>query len=149
MEICTAFGHRDDLKNITVPLREAVREMIEVNNVTTFICGSNGDADATFACVVREFRRENPSIKLILVKPYFSNELNTNKEYYEAMYDDIIVPEELANVFHKAAIKKRNRWVVDKCDYIIDCTFRDFGGAYDAVAYAKKQKKKIIKLFNK
>ncbi len=58
------------------------------------------------------------------------------------MYDEIVIPDELAGVHYKATIKQRNRWIVEHCDTIIDCTYRDFGEAYTAIQYAKK----VIKL---
>lgn len=49
------------------------------------------------------------------------------------MYDDIVLPEQLMGVHYKSAITKRNKWIIEKSEYIIDCTYRDFGGAYNAV----------------
>ena len=54
--------------------------------------------------------------------------------------DEIIIPEELYGVHYKAAIQKRNRWLVDS--YLL----RDFGGAYETVKNAKKQGKPVINL---
>ena len=47
---------------------------------------------------------------------------------------------------YKAAIQKRNRWLVDRADCLIAYLFRDFGGAYETVKYAKKQGKPVINL---
>ena len=47
---------------------------------------------------------------------------------------------------YKAAIQKRNRWLVDRADFLIAYLFRDFGGAYETVKYAKKQGKPVINL---
>jgi nucleoside 2-deoxyribosyltransferase len=77
---------------------------------------------------------------------YISNKLNTEKAYYEYYYDEIIIPEELCGVHYKAAIQKRNRWMVDRADCLIAYLFRDFGGAYETVKYAKKQGKPVINL---
>lgn len=54
------------------------------------------------------------SIRLVLVIPYMTHQLNRDKEYYEASYDDIVIPSELIGIHYKAAIKKRNRWMVIK-----------------------------------
>jgi len=68
-----------------------------------------------------------------------SNKLNTEKAYYEYYYDEIITPAELCGVHYKAAIQKRNRWLVDQTDYVIAFIYRDFGGAVETVKYARKQ----------
>ena len=75
-----------------------------------------------------------------------SNELNTNKEYYNCMYDDIIIPDELAFVHYKSAITKRNRWMIDNSDVVIVYVIRNHGGAYDAMRYAERQNKTIIRV---
>lgn len=81
-----------------------------------------------------------------IVPPYMYNKRNTEKAYYEYCYDEIIIPEELCTVHYKAAIQKRNRWMVDRADYLTAYLFRDFGGAYEAVKYAKRQGKSKINL---
>lgn len=64
-----------------------------------------------------------------------SNRLNTDKEYYEYRYDEIIIPEGMDNVHYKAAIKKRNRWMVDRADHVIAYVYREFGGASETLKY--------------
>lgn len=59
------------------------------------------------------------------------------------MYDEIVIPDELAEVHYKAAIKQRNCWIVEHCDIIMDCTCRVFGGTYTAIQYVKKAGKKL------
>ncbi|MBQ1507674.1 MAG: DUF1273 domain-containing protein, partial [Ruminococcus sp.] len=83
-------------------------------------------------------------IKLICVKPYFSNEINKSRDYYAAMFDDIIIPDELAGIHPKAAIKARNRWIIDNSDIVLVYTIRKNGGAYEAQRYAEKNNKTII-----
>lgn len=143
---CCAFGHRELYKNINDELQKIIINLIESENVTSFLVGDIGQTDSTLSTIIRKLKNTYPDIKLFLVKPYFSNKLNTNKEYYKIMYDDIIIPAELAGCHYKSAITKRNKWMVDKCDFVIDCTYRNFGGAVDAIKYAKKIGKRIIEL---
>ncbi len=145
---CCAFGHRELYRNIDDELRKIIISLIENCGVSLFLTGGMGQTDSRFAGIVREIKSAYPHIELVLVKPYFSNELNTHKDYYEQRYDDVIIPNELAGCYYKSAITKRNKWMVDKCDYVIDCTYRDFGGAVQAIKYATKQGKEIIKLKN-
>ena len=111
--------------------------------------GGMGDFDGMFSSAVRTLKRKYADINLLLVKPYFSGELNTNKEYYEYMYDEVIIPDVVAGVHPKSAITKRNRWMVEKSDIILYYIQRDFGGAYTAIKYATKLGKKTISVLEK
>ena len=146
MKKCCAFGHRELYRNIDEELRALIIDLIEREGVTLFMTGGIGQTDGKFSSIVRGLKQRYKQIELVLVKPYFSGELNTNKEYYEIMYDDVIIPDELAGCHYKSAITKRNRWMIDRSDFIIDCTYRDFGGAVDAIKYAKRTNKTILEI---
>lgn len=106
-----------------------------------------GDFDKMCSSAVRRAKRKYPDkeIKLVLVLPYLTQELNENRAFYETSYDDIIVPIELADVHYKSAITKRNRWMVDQSKYLIAFVYKDFGGAYTTLRYAEK---KSLQIFN-
>lgn len=89
------------------------------------------------------------SIRLVLVLPYLTHEINRDKEYFETFYDDIVVPTELMGVHYKAAIKKRNRWMVDRADVVLAYIYRDFGGAFDTARYAHRMGKPVLNLAGK
>lgn len=144
MKKCCVFGHRELYQNIDKELKSVLINLIKNDEVTIFMTGGNGQLDSKFLSIVRELKTTFKQIKLVLVKPYFSGELNTNKDYYEIMCDDVIIPDELAGCHYKSAITKRNQWMIDKCDFVIDCTYRDFGGAVDAIKYAKRANKTVI-----
>lgn len=146
MKKCCAFGHRELYRNIDEELRALIIDLIEREGVTLFMTGGIGQTDGKFSSIVRGLKQRYKQIELVLVKPYFSGELNTNKEYYEIMYDDVIIPDELAGCHYKSAITKRNRWMIDRSDFIIDCTYRDFGGAVDAIKYAKRTNKTVLEI---
>ena len=103
-----------------------------------------GDFDSLFSSAVRSAKKVYPHIKLIGVKPYFTNDINTDKDYYAALYDDIIIPDELAGIHPKAAIKARNRWMINNSDIVLIYTVRNYGGAYEANRYAERKNKAII-----
>ena len=145
MKACCGFGHRTILKNIENSLYAAVLSAAQ-EGCKTFYTGGMGDFDAQFSSAVRKLRIRFPDIKLICVKPYFTNEINTNGEYYAAMYDDIVIPPAIIGVHYKRAITARNRWMVDNSDLIVSYIIRDYGGAADTIKYAKRMDKKIISL---
>ena len=97
-----------------------------------------------FSSAVRKAKTKYPSIKLICIKPYLTADINENKEYYEYSYDGLLIPDELAGIHYKSAIKARNRWIIDHSDIVIGYTVRDYGGAYTAIQYAKKNNKEVI-----
>jgi len=145
-KIVCCFGHRNVYSNISDALTSVIEALITNENATTFMTGGMGEFNGQFATTVRGLQRRHPDIELLLVKPYFSNELNFNKEYYKIMYNNVVIPDAVAGVHHKSAIKKRNRWMAENSDFIIGFVYRDFGGAYDAVKYANKLGKRVFNL---
>lgn len=145
MKACCGFGHRNVFENISSKLDNAVEEAI-AQGCEIFYTGAMGDFDSLFSSAVRSAKKVYPHIKLIGVKPYFTNDINTDKDYYTALYDDIIIPDELAGIHPKAAIKARNRWIIDNSDIVLIYTVRNFGGAYEAKRFAERNGKRLIKI---
>ena len=146
---CCGFGHRTLFTNIELELYQVIEKLITENGVDIFYTGGMGQFDEQFTNAVRKAKLKYNHISIVLIKPYFSNELNTNKEYYNYRYDDVMICEESELVHPKAAIKKRNCWMVDECDFVIGYIQRDHGGAYDAIQYAKRMKKQVIMVSKK
>ena len=146
--ICCGFGHRVLLMYIEKPLRETLERLMEERGVRVFYTGGMGEFDEMFTRTVWSMKRECPSLRLVLVMPYLTARLNVNKAFYEAQYDEILIPAELDGVHPKAAIGLRNRWMVDRSDIVIAALHRDFGGAAEAVRYAESAKKEIIRMRN-
>ncbi len=141
--VCACFGHRNIWGSVQ-NLSDILEALIISENVSVFMTGGMGDFDSMFCSAVRVLKKRYSNIKLLLVKPYFSGELNTNRSYYESMYDEVIIPDAVAGIYPKSAITKRNRWMVEQSDIIVSYVYKDFGGAYTAVQYAKSLGKKII-----
>lgn len=66
------------------------------------------------------------------------------KGLFSLLYDAIIIPAELDSAYKKAAIPLRNRRMVEQSDVVISAVYRDFGGVYEAVAYAAKHGVPIV-----
>ena len=141
--ICCGFGHRNIFENISSQIDYAVVCAIE-KGCNIFYTGAMGDFDKLFSSAVRKEKLTYPYIKLICVKPYMTADINKNKDYYEALYDDVIVPEEINGIHYKSAIKARNQWMVENSDIIISYVVRDYGGSYTANCYAEKHGREII-----
>lgn len=144
--ICCGFGHRVMLMDVEKPLREVLERLVAERGVAVFYTGGMGEFDELFARTVRSMKRGCPSLRLVLVMPYLTARLNVNKAFYEAQYDEILIPAELDGVHPKAAIGLRNRWMVDRSDIVIAALHRNFGGAADAVRYAHAIERTVIHL---
>ena len=143
MTACCGFGHRDVLEKIDDAVYAAVLKAAE-RGCDIFYTGAMGEFDSLFSSAVRKVKKTYPEIKLICVKPNFTNDLNINGEYYSALYDDVIIPDELADIHPKAPIKYRNRWMIDRSDIILIYTKRTYGGAYEARRYAERIGKEVV-----
>lgn len=140
---CCGFGHRNVFENLSDKLNDAIESAVQ-QGCEIFYTGAMGDFDSLFSSAVRKAKKTFPYIKLICVKPYFTNDINTNRDFYTALYDDIIIPDELAGIHYKAAIKARNRWMIDNSDIVIVYTIRNYGGAYEALKYAKRNRRTVF-----
>lgn len=140
---CCGFGHRNVFENIEEKVYTAVMDAAE-QGCKIFYTGAMGEFDSLFSSAVRKTKKSYPNIKLICVKPYFTNDINTDRDYYAALYDDIIIPDELADIHPKAAIKARNRWIINNSNIVLIYTIRNYGGAYEAKRYAQHKNKAII-----
>lgn len=146
---CTFAGHRDMVRITVSDILEVLEKIVlQSDEDVEYLVGGMGDFDRLAASAVRSLKRnyKDRKNKLILVMPYMQKRVNEQKAYYEEMYDEVIVPAELDGVHYKRAITLRNRWMVDQSEYVIVMVWRNYGGAYDTLKYARKQKKRIIEL---
>lgn len=152
MITCVFSGHREVYHpGIEMQLDAEIEKLLQTDSEFLFLSGGMGQFDGMGADAIRAAKHRHPEkqITLALVLPYMSNRLNTDKEYYRFYYDQIVIPEELNTVHYKAAIQRRNRWMVDQSDIVIAYVCRDFGGALITVRYAQKQGKLVINLAEK
>ena len=69
-----------------------------------------------------------------------------NEAEFLDYYDEVEICEEAARTHFKAAIKTRNRCMIDRSDLVVCCVKRNNGGAYQAVKYSEKVGKEIWNL---
>ena len=67
-----------------------------------------------------------------------------HRDVFFLLYDDVFIPDELANIHPKAAIKYRNRWMIDHSDIVLIYTKRSYSGAYEAWRYAEGIGKEMV-----
>lgn len=145
-KICSAFGHREMYTKIKEPLIAVLNRLVAEQSVSYFYTGGMGEFDRMFSSAVRVLKHTYPHIRLFLVVPYYSARLNTDRALLESEYDEVILPAVLDDLHYKAAIKARNRWMIDQSNYVVTCVYKKHGGAYEAMRYAIKQRKLLINL---
>ena len=144
-QICCGFGHRIMLIDVEKLLREML-ERLAVQGVTAFYTGGMGEFDELFSRTVRSIKRNDHQLRLVLVLPYLTQPVATERAWYETQYDEILIPAELVGVHPKAAITLRNRWMVDRSSIVIAALRRDYGGAAEAIRYAESTGKEVLRL---
>lgn len=146
MVTCTFAGHRDIFDLDQSRVVEILERLLKVKQKMTCYVGDKGNFDALCANAVRALKRRHPDkeITLILTLPYMEQRINTNKEYYESGFDEILIPMELSGIHYKQAITACNRWMVDRADCLIVMVRRDYGGAYQTLKYAERRRKQIF-----
>lgn len=149
MITCVFAGHRQIYEpNIGEKVKKALEKLMKTESRVVFPNGGMGRFDEVCAEVVRKLKGQYPEkdIRLCLVAAHFSNRFNTEKSYYQTFYDEILVPEEVEYTYYKAAITKRNRWMVDHADLMLAYIDHDYGGAYQTYRYAQKKSVPIINI---
>ncbi len=148
------IGHR----TITVTdelyerIRTTVLDLIDNQDVDTFLFGSRSQFDELCLKIVTEIKEIRPHIKRIYVRaeyPYISADY---EKYLLTFYDETYMPE---NIIHagKAIYIERNRHMIDSSDICIlyNCykpmTSSVNYGTTAAHNYAKKMHKTIINLY--
>ena len=137
------FGHRKltDSESIRVSLQAVIKNLIE-KGADEFLLGGYGEFDMLVANAVKAAQKDYPHIKSVLVLPYL------DRKYPTGLYDETIYPP-LENVPRLFSIAVRNKWMVDKADVIAAYVTHTWGGAADAVGYAKAKKKRIVLILQK
>lgn len=136
LKTCTFFGHSDCPEAVYPVLKEAIRNLINETGVSDFFVGNNGRFDSLVTRVLKEMANENPHIRFSVVLAYLPKENIENSIY----------PEGLESVPKRFCIDKRNRWMLNKADYVICFVTRNIGGAYKFSDLAMKQKKSVINI---
>lgn len=146
--IISFFGHSSYVYTIEDENRllKMIEEVANGQSVD-FHLGGYGDFDVLAKHCANQYKQKHIGSKLVFVTPYINEWLDSRKEYIRENYDETIYPE-LENVPLRYAISKRNEWIIRQSDYIFMFVKTHFGGAYKALIYAEKHKKKYANVFN-
>lgn len=139
-KVCTFFGHRDCPESVRQSLSAVLEDLITTQNVTMFYVGREGKFDAMVRSVLRELQKKM-EIRYAVVLAYLPK---ANQEWED--FSDTMFPEGLENVPPRYAISRRNRWMLDRADFVVSYVVHGWGGAAKFVDAAKRQKMTVIHL---
>ncbi len=146
--ICSFFGHGDfnEYEKYQPILYNILKKLIIENDVTTFYNGGYGGFD-NFACrCVNEIKQEFPHITNTIVVAYRDDShLKKYEQHIKKYACNTIYPFE-RKILPRYAIIERNKWIINKSDYVISFVRYSWGGAALAIEYALKKRKNIISL---
>ncbi len=145
--IITFCGHSSFQKNSEYErmILRFLKEKIGDGHADFYLGGYGLFDDFAYECC-REYKKINPCVGLYLITPYITIEYQKNHlELQRERYDGIIYPEIEAKPL-RFAISYRNKWMVEKADYIVSYVNHSWGGAYKMYAYAKRIGKRVFNI---
>lgn len=138
--IISFFGHADFQKSEqTEDFLIQFLKYLTKETYVEFYFGEYGAFDSFSYSVCKNYKT-HCNCKLIFVTPYL--------EVLQAVsykYDEVIYPN-IENIPLRYSIIERNKWIVEKSDFIFFYVAHDWGGAYKMLEYAKKKGKQFINL---
>lgn len=138
MATCAFFGHSEySYSSNEKKIENAILELIE-SGVCCFYSGYRGNFDTLCCEIVKKLKAEFPQIRLTMALSYHPNE----EFWLPPCFDDSVYLLE-RKVPPQYAIVETNKLLVKKADVILSGVVFPFGGAYNAVTYAKKHGKDV------
>ena len=140
---CTFFGHRFVPQKIEPTLRSTLIDLIENHGVDLFYVGNHGEFDAMVRRTLRELSAKYP-IRYHVVLAYMPEKRG---EFDSADYSDTILPEGIEIVPKRFAITYRNKWMIDKSDFVVTYVVHDAAsGAAQFKKLAERKGKTVVEL---
>ena len=143
MPACTFFGHRDCPSSIRPRLRDTLVDLIENHAVDMFYVGRQGAFDAMVRSVLMELILEYPHIRYAVVLERIPRKRNDSDP---RDYSDTMLPEGIENVHPRFAISWRNKWMLNRSDYVVTYIIHSWGGAAQYAHKAETHGKRIMNL---
>ena len=139
-------GHREIYGHYRLEdqIEKIVRDKLCEKEYVEFYVGRNGDFDISVASAIKRAQNAvgHHNSCLILLQPYPMKD----DEYYEKFYDEVQYPVD-SKTHPKAAITKRNRWMVENAELLVAFVEEGRkGGAMTTLKYAHARGLEIINL---
>ena len=138
---CCFAGHRNAYGgDIQEKFMQTAEKLITQHGVTEFWVGHYGDSDRAASAAIRSLKMRYDGIKLFLVLPYLTQQVNYNHRYYKDKYDALLMAEIPETTPKPYQIIKANEYMVDHCGFLICYVKYSYGGAVRTLNYARKKK---------
>ena len=119
------------------------------DNPADMYLGGYGDFDAFAYECCKKYKKTHPAISLVFVTPYLTLEYQRNHlNYQRTRYNSILYPE-IEDKPLRFAITYRNKYMVEKADYVVAYITHSWGCAYKFYRYAMQKGKEIFNISNK
>ncbi|MBR4889435.1 MAG: DUF1273 domain-containing protein [Clostridia bacterium] len=132
------IGHSEcfgiDEAALTAALTQLLQEGFRV-----FLNGGMGEFDWLCARTLHRLRPAFPNIHQELILPYLGFSIRE-----PAYFDEIVFPETLEGIPHKAAIPRRNDYMVNRAAAALCFVEHDWGGAARSLRRAERQRVRIL-----
>ena len=125
-------------------LEGIIKAVLRIKEYVEFYVGRNGDFDISVVSAIKRAQKNvgHHNSCLILLQPYPMKD----DEYYEKFYDEVQYPVD-SRTHPKAAITKRNRWMIENSDLLVAFVEEGRGGgAMTTLKYAESRGLEIINL---
>ncbi len=133
---CAFIGHRDCFPSMYETLFKTIKTLIVGKDILTFYVGCNGSFDFLVRKALDELKKEFQDLNYYIVISYLHEAKNFPDQ------NNTLYPEGIESTPYKYAILWRNKWMVNRCDYLICYINHLFGGAASTYEYAKRKNKK-------
>lgn len=145
--VVTFCGHAQFSKSVEYEqkLLDFLQEKVGEQPADMYLGGyGNFDSFAYDCC--KKYKQTHPRISLVFVTPYLTDEYQHHHlQYREKMYDLILYPD-IEDKPKRYAITYRNKYMVEKADYVVAYVSHDWGGAYTTYKHAVRKGKEIFNL---
>lgn len=142
MSACTFFGHRDLYGIDEHKLMKAIEGLV-FRGCTEFYVGNQGSFDETVLYALRRMKVLYPQISYTVVLAYLPSSGEEKVLYQKG---ETMLPDGIERVPKRFAIVYRNRYMIDKSDYVISAVRRSFGGASRFTELSRKRGREVINL---
>lgn len=130
-------------------IEKAIIHLIENENVIHFISGMAIGVDMISAELVLELKAQYPNITLECALPCETQAARWSEKYRNRYFTDIEQSDKetlLQTHYTNDCMMKRNKYMVDKSDFVIAVWNGDASGTGNTVRYAKENSKTIIQI---
>ena len=137
--VCTFFGHRQVTKEIEPTLRAVLIDLIENHDVKRFYVGNHGGFDAMVLRALKGLAAIY-TIEFCIVLAYLPKKNDKN---------DVVTvfPEGLETIPKRFAISYRNKWMIERADYVVTYVNHNIGsGAAQFKELAEQRGKRVIEI---